>query len=114
MCQQTQALIDKSARTREARKILGFRQMRKLYCQIDCEIEFQLDQPAAHERTEIIAPDEFLERRILILKCLAAHPPSQLAPDVVSELADVMGNGGERPAVAIGVDRPAIAILLHL
>jgi len=84
---------------KEARKVLGFRQTRKLCCQIDCEIELQLDQPAAHERTEIIAPDEFLERRILILKRLTTHPPSQRTPDVVSELADVMGNGGVLPAV---------------
>jgi 2-polyprenyl-6-methoxyphenol hydroxylase-like FAD-dependent oxidoreductase len=52
---------------KEAWKVLGFRQTRELYRQIDCEIELQLDQPAAHERTEIIAPDEFLERRIHII-----------------------------------------------
>ena len=50
---------------KEAWKFLGFREERKLYRQLDCEIEFQLDQPAV----PIVNPIrwQLIENRAMLL-----------------------------------------------
>jgi hypothetical protein len=78
---------------KEARKVLGFREERRLYSQLDCELEFQLDQPAAHERTEIVAPDEFLKRRILIQMPRRA-PAETESPQITRQYGCFIGEFG--------------------
>ena len=96
-----------------AREVLRLGRTRKLRRQLYREFELQPDQPLAHECAEIVSPHEFLERRVQILERRAAHAPRQRAPDIVGEVADRSGNGGVRSAVAVGVDRPAVAFRLH-
>lgn len=55
------------------RQILRLAKAGEFGRQISGEFDLELDQPPTHECAEIVAPEEFLEWRIEILECLAAH-----------------------------------------
>jgi len=95
------------------RQILRLAKAGEFGRQIGSEFELELDQPPAHKCAEIVAPDELLEWRIEILECLATQFSGERPPNVVSEITDVMGNGGIWPTIAVGIDWPAAAIGLH-